>query len=93
MEIKVLGAGCAKCGMLEKVTRDAVAKLGLDANVEHVSDWARIAGFGVMTTPALVVDGAVKLAGRIPSADEVEAILSKSTLPPAGACDCGGNCC
>ena len=59
MEIKVLGTGCPKCKTLEKHTRDAVNELGLDANVSKVEDIMDIMNFGVMTTPALVVDGKV----------------------------------
>lgn len=78
MEIKVLGPGCAKCGQLEEVTRKAVEKAGLDATIEKVSDMAQIMGYGVMSTPALVVDGQVRLAGRVPSVDDLAALLQRS---------------
>jgi small redox-active disulfide protein 2 len=78
MEIKVLGTGCAKCGMLEDVARQAVAELGLDATVEKVSELADIMAFGVMSTPALVVDGQVRLAGRLPKLDELKSILTRA---------------
>lgn len=78
MEIKVLGPGCAKCGQLEEATRKAVEKAGLDATIEKVSDMAQIMGYGVMSTPALVVDGQVRLAGRVPSVDDLAALLQRS---------------
>ena len=56
MIIKVLGPGCTNCKNLERVTREAVADLGLDATIEKVEDYAEIAGYGIMSTPALVVD-------------------------------------
>jgi small redox-active disulfide protein 2 len=78
VEIKVLGSGCAKCAKLEDVTREAVAALGLDASVEHVTDMVTIMGYGVMSTPALVVDGQVRLAGRVPSVADVVSILERA---------------
>ena len=60
MEIKVLGPGCAKCNKTEKVVMDALAEAGVAANVEKVSDMMKIAGYGVLGTPAVVVDGEVK---------------------------------
>jgi len=78
MEIKVLGTGCAKCSMLEDVTKEAVSRLGLDVQVEHVTDMAEIMRYGVMSTPALVVDDQVRLAGRVPSVDDLVALLQRS---------------
>lgn len=78
MQIKVLGSGCAKCNMLEDATRKAVDQAGIDATVEKVTDMAKIMGFGVMTTPALVVDGEVRLAGRVPSVDDLVALLTRA---------------
>jgi small redox-active disulfide protein 2 len=78
VEIKVLGSGCAKCGKLEAITREAVGRLGLEATVEHVTDMAQIMGYGVMSTPALVVDGEVRLAGRVPSIEDVISILERA---------------
>jgi small redox-active disulfide protein 2 len=78
MNIKVLGPGCANCAKLEDVTRQAVAQLGIDAEVTKVSDVAEIMGYGVMSTPALVIDGELKLSGRVPSVDEVAGIISRA---------------
>ncbi len=69
--IKVLGSGCAKCHKLEAVAKEAVADLGTSAEVEHVTDFGQIVAYGVVATPALVVDGIVKSAGRVPSQAEV----------------------
>ena len=77
MEIKVLGSGCAKCNLLEAATKQAVAQAGLDASVEKVTDMEQIMGYGVMTTPALVVDDQVRVAGRVPSVDDLVALLTR----------------
>ena len=78
MIIKVLGPGCANCQNLEKATRTALAELGLDATVEKVTDYAAIAGYGVMSTPGLVVDEKVVLAGRVPTVAQVRDLLRAS---------------
>ena len=77
MEIKILGSGCAKCKTLEKLTREVVTQNGIDATITKVEDIREIMKFGVMTTPALVVDGKVEIKGRIPSTDEIKLILIK----------------
>ena len=77
MEIKVLGTGCAKCNLLEDATKQAVAKAGIDAEVEKVTDMAQIMSYGVMSTPALVVDGEVRIAGRVPSVEDLVALLTR----------------
>jgi small redox-active disulfide protein 2 len=71
MLIKILGSGCAKCQRLEQLTREVVAELGLQASFEHVREMDRIMAYPIMTTPALVVDEAVKASGRIPSKEEI----------------------
>ena len=76
MEIKILGTGCPKCKALEKVTRDVVAENGIDANVTKVEDIMDIMKFGVMTTPALVIDGVVVMKGHVPSKEEVKQLLT-----------------
>lgn len=77
MEIKILGTGCPKCKTLERVTRDVIAEIGIDANVTKVEDIMDIMKYGVMSTPALVVDGKVALKGYVPSKDEVKKILTQ----------------
>lgn len=75
MEIKVLGTGCAKCKTLEKSTIEAVSQSGIDATVIKVEDFIEIMKLGVMTTPALVVDGEVLVKGRVPSVSEISQML------------------
>ena len=76
MFIKVLGPGCANCKRLEERTREAVASLGLDAEIEKVTDYADIAGYGVMKTPGLVVDERLVVSGRVPTTREIAALLT-----------------
>lgn len=79
MIIKVLGPGCANCKNLERVTREAVAALGIDATIEKVEDYPTIVEYGVMSTPALVVDERVVVSGRVPKVAEVRALLAPAT--------------
>lgn len=76
--VKVLGSGCAKCNQLEAATIDALSELGMDTAIEHVTDFAKIAAYGVMSTPALVVDGKVVSYGKVLKKDEVIDILRKT---------------
>jgi small redox-active disulfide protein 2 len=71
MKIKVLGPGCRKCHETEKIVKEAVAEAGSAAEVEYVSDLAEIAGHGILSTPAVVVDGNVKSTGNLPTKTEV----------------------
>lgn len=75
--VKVLGSGCAKCNDLETATKEALKQLGMDTTIEHVTDFTQIAAYGVMTTPALVVDGKVVSYGKVLKKDEVVTILQK----------------
>ena len=77
MKIKVLGSGCTNCQTLEKRATEAVKLLGLDVRIEKVTDDAAIAAYGVMSTPALVVDDQVVLAGRVPKVTELQTLLSR----------------
>lgn len=77
MEIKVLGTGCANCKNLEKATRKAVAELNLNASVIKEEDIVKIMSYGIMRTPALVVDEKVLFYGRVPSVSELKEMLSK----------------
>ena len=77
ISVKILGSGCAKCNKLEAAAKAALEQLGMDAAIEHVTDFARIAAFGVMSTPALVVDGKVVSYGKVLKPEEVLAILRK----------------
>jgi len=78
MIIKVLGSGCANCKKLEQVATTAVAELGVDAEIVKVTDIAQIMGYGVMTTPALVIDEELKVAGRVPTLDQVKDLITRS---------------
>jgi small redox-active disulfide protein 2 len=75
MLIKVLGSGCASCKKLEENTKKAVEELGIEATIEKVEDFKKIMAYGVMKTPALVVDEKVKIMGRVPTADEIKKYL------------------
>jgi small redox-active disulfide protein 2 len=75
MIIKVLGSGCANCKNLERVTREALDDLGLDASIEKVEDYGAIMSYGVMSTPGLVVDEKVVVSGRVPSVAQVRDLL------------------
>ena len=75
--VKVLGSGCAKCNALEASTKSALEQLGMDTTVDHVTDFSQIAAYGVMTTPALVVDGKVVSYGKVLKTEEVVKILQK----------------
>ena len=75
MVIKVLGSGCASCQKLEALAARAVEDLGLDAQVVKVTDMQEIMSYGVMSTPALVIDEELKLAGRVPSYDQLVALI------------------
>ena len=77
MKIKILGIGCAKCREAEKLTREAVAEAGVEADVEHVTDFKEIARYGVFSTPAMVIDGKVVCVGKIPKKAEILAWLGK----------------
>ena len=74
--IEILGSGCAKCEMLAKHAEQAAQELGLDYAIIKVKDPAAIARRGVMQTPALVVDGRVKLQGRVPAVEQLKALLA-----------------
>jgi small redox-active disulfide protein 2 len=76
MTIQILGTGCPKCRQLESNARDALAGMTLDATVEKVTDLDQIMNMGVMITPALVVDGVVKSAGKVLSEGEIAQILA-----------------
>lgn len=76
-DVKVLGSGCAKCIALEDAVRAALTELGMEASVDHVTDFLQIAAYGVMTTPALVIDGKVVSYGKVLEKEEAKAIIQK----------------
>lgn len=71
MQIKILGTGCAKCHRLEQLTREAATELGIQAEFDHVTEMDKIMAYPIMTTPALVINEEVKVAGRMPSKEEI----------------------
>jgi small redox-active disulfide protein 2 len=75
--VKVLGSGCAKCNELESNVKTALEQLAMDTAIEHVTDFNVIAAYGVMTTPALVVDGIVASYGKVLKVDEAVKIIQK----------------
>ncbi len=76
MIIKVLGPGCTNCKNLERATREAIAELGIDADVQKIEDYALIMGYGIMSTPGLVIDEKVVASGRVPKASEIRELIS-----------------
>ncbi len=77
MKIQVLGSGCAKCKYLEQHAREAVAELGIQAEVEKVTDIQAIMAMGVMMPPALAIDGVVKSSGRVLTKEQVSEIITR----------------
>jgi small redox-active disulfide protein 2 len=77
MEIKILGTGCPKCKTLEKIAHDVVEQENIQATITKVEDIMAIMNYGVMSTPALVVNEKVEIKGRVPSYDEVKQVLKK----------------
>ena len=78
MKIEVLGTGCAKCNALEAAVKLVADRLSLDYELEHVKEIARFASYGVMMTPALVIDGQVKASGKVPSEAELTTMLTSA---------------
>jgi small redox-active disulfide protein 2 len=76
MEIKILGTGCPKCKTLHKITQEVVEEEGIEARIEKVEDILEIVNFGIMRTPGLVVNGELKIAGRVPSKKEIKKLLT-----------------
>jgi len=75
MQILILGPGCSRCKTLLQLTEQAVKELGVAAEINKVTDLKQIAALGVMMTPALAVNGTIKLAGRVPSVEEIKKLL------------------
>ncbi|OGS20985.1 MAG: hypothetical protein A3J83_05995 [Elusimicrobia bacterium RIFOXYA2_FULL_40_6] len=92
MKIEILGTGCPKCKKLMELVAEAVKELGITAEVSKVEKINDIMNYGVMMTPALVVDGKVVVAGRLSSKDEIKKWLS-GDAPKSGGCSCGTGCC
>ena len=95
MQIKVLGTGCANCKTTFKLIEDMAKEKGVAVEMEKVEDLPSIMGYGVMSTPGVVVDGKVVHAGGIPSKAAIEGWLAGATVAAsaAGGCCSGGKCC
>lgn len=78
MEIKILGTGCPKCRTLEKITREAIAEMGIDADIQKEEDIVKILGYGIMHTPGLVINGKVVSSGRVISSKEIRELITKN---------------
>ncbi len=78
MEIKVLGPGCPKCGMVEKRVKDALADLNVAADVEKITDIKKMMSFGIIATPGLVINGKVRSTGRIPRIEEIKTWIQEA---------------
>lgn len=74
-EVKILGSGCTKCHTLADQTKKAAEELGIEITMEKVTDLAAIMKYGVMSTPALVVDGQVKVSGKVPNLNDIKQML------------------
>lgn len=74
--LQILGTGCAKCNQLTAATKQAADESGIEYQIEKIIDFTRFADFGVMFTPALVVDGELKVAGKVPSIEELKKLIS-----------------
>ena len=72
MKIEILGTGCAKCQKLEELVREVINTSGVEADIVKIKDIKQIMTYGVMTTPGLVIDGQVKIAGKMPTTDQIE---------------------
>ena len=96
-QIKVLGTGCANCKTTLKLIEDVAAEKGVVVELEKVEDIQAIMGYGVMSTPGVVIDGKVVHAGGVPSRDKIAGwlagSLSAGEAGPAGGCCSGGKCC
>lgn len=84
MHVKILGPGCKNCQNLEARTREALRDLGITADIDEVTDYAAIAGYGVMKTPGLVVDDEVVVSGRVPTVNELRNLLDRHPGTPTG---------
>ena len=95
MNIKILGTGCPNCQNLEKNTKQALADLKMEAEIEKVTDMERIMSYGIMSLPAIVADEKVLSYGVVPPVAEIKKLLSgdkPSSDNSAGCCSCGGKC-
>lgn len=86
MKVEVLGTGCAKCEKLAANAKQAIAALGIDIPVDKVTDLDAIMSYGVMMTPALAIDGEVKITGKVPDAGEIQKMIEAAAEGRSTAC-------
>lgn len=92
IRIQVLGPGCSNCKKLFEQTKQAVAELNLEAQVEYSNDIQKMVELGAMSSPALAIDDKIVLAGQVPGAEKIKEIITKNNIiksEPAGGCSCG----
>lgn len=96
MKIQVFGSGCATCKSLYELTMKAVSELGLEEEVEYITDVQKMLELGVMSSPVLVVDGKTVLVGSVPNLDKVKSLIggdtNKEDKSSNCGCSCGGKC-
>jgi small redox-active disulfide protein 2 len=78
INLKILGAGCAKCKTLEEITNEVVIENGIDADIQKIGDIVQIMSYQVMSTPALVINEKVAFSGRVPSKTEIRSFIEKA---------------
>ncbi len=78
MEIVILGTGCPKCKTLEKLTREAIGELNVDANISKQEDIVKIIEYGILSTPGLVINEKLVLSGRVPSSGEIKKLITQN---------------
>lgn len=96
MKIQVLGPGCGSCKQLYEQTLKVVEELGKDIEVEYITEIQKIIKAGIMSSPALIIDGKVVSSGSVPSVEKIKELInsknSESQDAPKGGCSCGGKC-
>lgn len=92
MKVQILGTGCPKCKKLAELTDQAAKELGLELEIEKVTEVAKIMDFGVMTTPALAIEGKVVLAGHLPAYEKLKEILVKASPVEGSDAEETGGC-
>lgn len=78
MKIEILGPGCKNCESLERATKEALEQLEVDATVDKIIDYGEIVAYGVMSTPALAIDGEVLISGRVPSVEQISELVASA---------------
>lgn len=99
MKIKILGSGCATCGKLFELTKQAVDELEIKADLEHITDIQKIIELGIMSSPVMLIDEQVVLSGQVPDLEKIKEIITSFTSDQecpgkdvSGGCSCGGFC-